>query len=858
MNYGNEAITTKQQELFSPASKRKAAIKFSLLKLFVVTVVTLLILAVIAGVGFLRGILDSAPTISSAIAAPETNTTVIFYSDSTVSLRLSAKEDTQYVTYNNISNYVIDAFIASEDPDFFTHNGFNPLSTKGNSTITEKLVDNHYFMEQKATSAVDKFVKNLQERYVVLELESSASKEEILEYYLNSLTLGEGVFGIQSASRYYFGKDVSELTISEAATLAATADEPSTTNPVDHTAANKELRQTILSSMLSEGFITQEQYLEALDDTEALYLRIAQQVNTYAEDSYDSYFTEALIDQLTEDLIAEGYTSYEATTLIYSGGLRIYSTQDKDIQGVLDSNLTDETNFPAVGQGSYYKLSSDWGVSIQTEEGFVFYDVYDLLDYYHDSGFVDSKGYYYHSNNTLIGIGTITLNKADLEAKIDDFIQAMLTQDDGVAYAESNHVIVLEPQTSMVITDPNTGNVLALYGGRGEKSENFSTNRATSLFRSPGTAMSVLASYLPALDSRGYTLASVFDDSYYSYTDDSNISTYDNEASEEYTVENWYDGYEGLTTIRRGIYNSMDILAARCYDAIGANTSNAYLTKLGFSQFDQTSDRTIQTAIGNLTNGVSLLELTSAYAMFDNGGVYNTPRFYTAVYTRDGELLLGSPTDSTTVCTRETAYLITDAMTDTVTKGTGTDCALDIDGLELAGKNGVTGDNTDLWFIGYTPYYAAGIWSGFDETFSQLDTDYHKQLYSTVMSEIHNLKYLTEGEFTQPDGIVSARICTKSGLLAAEGLCDKNEMGDLTATEIFAAGTEPTAYCDCCKEVTICDETGLIANSNCPHTHTAVLLNKQESTQSVIHGGTADSAYAITTMMLRGCQLHVE
>ncbi len=855
MNYGKEALKQKQQEINASGYSVYGALKVWLIKISAAILIALIVLLAVAVAGLIKGITDSAPTISSAIKTPESSATTVYYGDGSVAATLSASEDIKYVTIDNVSKYLVDAFLALEDENFFKHNGVDLSAGKNTRTITERLVENHYFTNSQKGSVIGRFVKNVQKRYVVLQLESSSSKEEILEYYLNSLTLGNGIFGVQNASLYYFGKEVADLTISEAASLAGTADAPGEYDPKDNPEKNKKRRLTALNKMLAVGSITQEQYVEAINDTDDLYLRVARQTHGTENAGKDSYFTEALLAEVKEDLMNMGYSSYEATTLIYSGGLNIYSTQDKDIQDILDTTLSDESNFPAVGEGSYYELSPDWGLSILTDDGYVFYDTSDLVDYYRLLNYVDMNNIYYHKDASRVGISTMTIDKADLEAKIASFTDAMLLVNGSATYTETNHTILCEPQVAMVITDPATGSILALYGGRGKEENNTDLNRATSLFRSPGSAMSVLACYLPALDAEGCTLASVFDDSYFSYNDDT-ISVYDDDAGEHVVYNRYGDSYGGLTSIRTAICKSVDIPAVRCYEMIGPNTANAYLSKLGFSHFDSASDRTVQTALGNLSGGVSIVELTSAYATLGNGGIYNAPKLYTSVYTKDGKLLLDNSENSVRVCTTETAALITDALTDVVSKGTAQDCALSLTGISLAGKDGITDTTGDLWFAGYTPYYAGGIWSGFDVNYPGMNEEDFKSLYGKVMSLIHEKKELTIGGFDRPESIEVAEVCKKCGCPAVNGLCNKNEMGNLIVSEYFAPGTLPATPCTCCREVTLCDDSGQLAGPNCPHTHTAILLDKEESVESMIHGGTADSSFTIDVLMLKGCKIH--
>lgn len=865
MNYGKYSIKKRQKLLRSKRRRVASLVRVTSIRLVLLALVFCGLVGCFAGYGIYKGIVSKAPSLDTISVVPTSYASTIYYSDGvTVAKTLAASgSNREYVTYENISEYAIDAFIALEDERFWEHNGIDIQALfrvaftdiflgeeQGGSTITQQLIKNQVFSGGNETLFTDKLKRKIQEQYLAIQLETYTPKEKIIEYYLNTINLGNGSYGIQKASQEYFGKDASELTISEAAVLAPIAYSPTGMNPINYPEANKQRRAATLKNMYEQELITKQQYDEAVADTDSVYERIllqSQQSSTY-DSSTNSYFVDALITDVLADLVDMGYTSYEANTLLYSGGLTIYTTQDKDIQAVLDKQFTNESNFPAVGEGSYYELSNDWAFSVYLgDDNWVHYHSSDLIEYYQN--YDDTNKWYYHKEGGKKGISQLTLNKDDLDAKISAFIEAKMEENNGVSYLESGRNIILQPQASMVIMDYRTGDVLALYGGRGEKVGDRVLNRATGTFRQPGSTFKVLAAFMPAMDTGSYTLASTFDDSYYYYGT--------GDESDDATIKNWYStGYEGLSPIRRGIYRSMNIVAVRCLEAGGINTSLSYLNQMGFSHLDDTNDRNISLALGGLTNGVSVLELTAGYSTIANSGVYNQPRLYTKIYDHDGNLLIDNTTKSTQIIKSSTAYLLTDAMKDTVTIGTGTKCKFQELDIAVAGKTGTTTDDIDLWFCGYTPYYCAAIWSGYDNNFKQSNTQYHKELWRICMEEIHKIKGCAAADFEVPSSIVEATICSKCGNLAVPGLCDKNEYGNLITTELFANGTVPTQKCTCCVEVTICKESGQLATANCPDTYTVVLLDKIESQAALNHGGTYDSKYCLTESMRQSCTLH--
>jgi penicillin-binding protein 1A len=194
-----------------------------------------------------------------------------------------------------------------------------------------------------------------------------------------------------------------------------------------------------------------------------------------------------------------------------------------------------------------------------------------------------------------------------------------------------------------------------------------------------------------------------------------------------------------------------------------------------------------------------------------------------------------------------TAWLLTSAMEDVVNKGTGTVCRLSAIDMPIAGKTGSTSNYYDLWFSGYSPYYTASVWSGFDNNRSQVDKLFAKKIWKKIMEQIHIKKELEKLSFTKPDSVVSCKICTKSGKLAVDGLCDKYKGGNCTRVEYFAEGTEPTEYCDVHVKVKICKKSNKLATDSCPIVKELVLLNKTET------GITADSPYLVPS---DSCDIH--
>ena len=335
-------------------------------------------------------------------------------------------------------------------------------------------------------------------------------------------------------------------------------------------------------------------------------------------------------------------------------------------------------------------------------------------------------------------------------------------------------------------------------------------------------------------------MADVQDDAPYTYG-----------TGEGASVSNYDGRYRGFTTLREAITYSINIVTVKTLAQIGPSLGYDYIVDFGFSTIglDESSNETL--ALGGLTHGVTNLELTAAYATIANNGTYIKPKFYTKVLDHDGNVLLDntSPT-SHTVLKETTAWLLTNAMEDVMTQGTGTPAYFG-NTMAQAGKSGTTTKNRDALFAGYTPYYTCVVWGGYDDNSPQNggQTTYPKKIWKSVMSKLH--EDLPYKDFTQPSGIVTAQVCRESGKLAIAGVCDNDPRGSAVYTEYFAAGTQPTEYCDHHTLANICNDSGQLAGGSCP-------LTSLSQRVFVIGGtpGTEDNNYLLLDGITTTCTLH--
>ena len=838
MDYSKISVNRKIRQLKTTTTRLSTKVKVSAYRLFLVFIVFFCIVGVMAAFGTLEGLISSAPDISNINMVPTGYTTKFYYADGTLAQTLvGAGGNREYVTIDEIPKHVQDAFIAIEDERFWEHDGIDVRSIfraavemltagqleSGASTITQQLLKNQVFSGGDEERDFDKAIRKVQEQYLAIQLENTLSKATILEYYLNTINLGQGAYGIQMASRTYFGKNVDQLTISEAAVLACLPKSPTKMNPVTYPEDNLDRRDKVLWMMHKLELITDEEYQTALDDTESVYMRIASHIEETSEVSYYSYFTDEVINQLMEDLQTElGYSSSQASSLIYTGGLRVYTTQDRQIQEICDRVTANPDSYPKIGEGSYYDVS--YALSVLKEDGTTIH--YQLTDFikYHNS--------FKNKSNVTVRLtkGVYNLLTTDLDyinECIDEFRAAHVAEGDTILGERITPT--LQPQISLSVMDQYTGEVVALVGGRGEKTGNRTLNRATSTIRQVGSTFKVLAAFLPALDTGGMTLTTPFDDSPFFYPG----------TTKE--VKNWYTKnppFMGLNTIRRAISYSMNIVAVKAMQKVTPQVGFDYLKKLGFTTLVDYqvgadgaiySDINLPLALGGLTNGVSNIEMTAAFASIANSGVYNEPYYYTKVLDHNGNVILRKETTSRQVMKTSTAYLLTSAMQDTIVRGLGSTTQPNFQEykMPIAGKTGTTTNNVDRWFCAYTPYYTCSIWMGFDNNF-EVENSTQNLIWRDVMEAIHKEKQLAYKEFVIPDSVVTATVCTKSGLLAKAGICDIYEGGSTVRDEYFAKGTIPTEYCDCHVIATICLDTGHLATEYCTNVAEQVLLVKDE------------------------------
>ncbi|MBQ8545872.1 MAG: PBP1A family penicillin-binding protein [Clostridia bacterium] len=614
----------------------------------------------------------------------------------------------------NLSN----AFIAVEDKRFYEHKGIDVLRTGkavlnyifgknkssfGGSTITQQLIKNLTGENQITVR------RKIEEILRAVNLETKLSKNEILELYLNVVYLSQNCYGVGTGAEVYFGKDVSELSLSECAVLASIVKSPTKYDPYKNEENNIERRNVVLKEMLNQGMITDSEYQNALEEQ----IIINDNIENENKSGVYSWYTEALISEVATDLAEKNKISFEsARKLILKGGLNIYSTIDPNIQ-------------------------------------------------------------------------------ENSEEIYENYSKYILPQDGKY------------PESACVIIDPQTSDILALVGGVGKKNANMIFNRATNAKRPPGSVIKPLSVYGPAIDKNLITYATVLDDT--------PVQIKNNIA----WPKNSPDRYRGLVPIYYAIEHSINTIAVKVLQKLGIDTSISYLNSflINVSEEDK-NDSSL--ALGQLTNGESLLNLTNAYTAFTNGGKISNPKTYLYVKDNYGNIVLEKETKENQVISRESADIMTKMLINVVENGTASSVKLNNKNIAVAGKTGTSSNNEDRWFIGYTPDYVCGVWTGFDTP---------KPIYSAknpsciIFNEIFNKIYNNEDEksdFEISDSVVEKEFCFDSGKLPIS-YCDKDMRGKRTVLGYFKKGTEPKIECDLHKEAIIDISDGLeshIASNN--------------------------------------------
>ena len=601
-----------------------------------------------------------------------------------------------WVEYSRVPQYMKDAFVSIEDERFYSHNGFDIKRTfraildyvtqgsdaQGGSTITQQLVKNLTNNQDRTP------VRKIQEIWLAYQLEQELTKEQILELYMNTIYLAQGVNGVQTASRLYFDKDVSELTLAECASIAGITQYPSYYDPFIHPDNNKEKQEVVLRKMLELGKINQEEHDQAVAEElnfKKGNMRTSSTVN-------QSYMTEAIIEEAVQLLMEEqGLSKTVATKKIVSGGYQVISTVDPAVQRSIDQVFSNPSNFPKSPHNDY-------------------------------------------------------------------------------------------PQGAIVVMDPQTGHIKGMYGGIGEKPGAYSLNRATDSTRQPGSCIKPIGVYAPALEAGLIEPSTVYYDKPVTYG--------------SWSPKNYYNGFKGAMSVQRAVELSVNTIPVQILEKLGVDHSYRALRDDFHITSLNESDKVLGAlALGGMTKGVSVLEMTAAYATFANNGIYIEPTTVLEIRDSHGKTVVTVTPETHIAMSEKTAEQMHQMLLAVVQNGTG--AGANISGVKVGGKTGTTDDDKDRWFVGYTPNYVAAVWYGFDTPKSMAYVSGNpalnawKKVMDPIMKTAPRREYATYTPDVIPTSATSTEVCTITNLLPSQHCIDAGTVGPSN----FYEGQMPSEYC---------------------------------------------------------------
>ena len=696
MIFNNDAIKKELSGLLDTSRQARRHHLIFLLKIALAMFLILCFAGFAIGIGFVRGAIDAAPSLDILDVQPQGYASQIYDADGNLMQTLVMEgSNREEVSFDQLPDDLVNAFIAIEDSRFYEHNGIdlkgilraayvgitNGRFSEGASTITQQLIKNNVLQGGYETSMADKLRRKIQEQFLAVKLEDQLdSKETILEYYLNTINLGGNCLGVQTAAHRYFGKNVWELTLSECTVLAATTSNPSRYNPLTHPKENAVRRKIVLEKMYEQNFITYDQKNDALDDD--VYSRIQTVDNATSGSTVFSYFTDAVYNQVCDDLQSKlGYSASQSYKLLYSGGLQIYSTMDPSIQAIVDEEVNNADNYISSTGSRLLEYSLNYALTVCHADGSEStYTENDLISYF-------------QSEKKQATFANIYASKEDIYRSVREFKASLLISGDSV----TNETItpILEPQESVVVMNQSNGQVAAISGGRGEKEGSLTLNRALHCHRQPGSASMIISTFAPAIDSCGATLASTYYDAPYS-------------SGNQQVLNWWGNPYLGYNNIRQAITYSMNVIGAGCLTSlVSDSTAYDYLELFGLvdaNVFESSASLASASQSYTVTNEM----LTAAFASIANDGIYQKPTYYTKVLDRQGNILLESVPSQTRIIKSSSAALLTNAMEDVISSDssyyyqygiTPTGKLCQVDSMTLAGKSGTTTSGSDVWFI---------------------------------------------------------------------------------------------------------------------------------------------------------------
>ncbi len=739
-------------------------------------IVLLALLSVLVGglAGGYVAIAKGIPSIEELKQYNPSSGTKIYSDDNVLIGELSAEKGI-FVPLSNIPKNMINAIVAVEDSRFWKHSGIDYIAIgrafvqdliharlkEGASTLTQQLAKVVFLSPEKTIK------RKIMEAALAIKIEKSLTKKEILELYLNKVYFGHGAYGVEMASKVYFGKSVRQLTLAETAIIAGLVKGPTVFSPYNNLAKAKERQAVVLMRMEEEGYITKAQ-------REAAYRQPLYLAGLRKGVEANSYFTEYLRTYLEN--------RYGVET-VYKKGLRVYTTLNRGMQiaavSAVQNGLRDVDKRRGWRGPIDHKKDIDIARELDTKElpatvvvnpGDIYTGL--VLKVSDRDAIIKTRGL----------LGDLPLKDAMWAAKvlyrdgtsrvIQNFgLTKILRPGDVVDVSIKsirNKKVALaleqEPEVegALVAVEPYTGFIRAMVGGYDFNRSDF--NRAVLARRQPGSSFKPII-YAGAMDN-GFTPASIIDDE---------PVTYMGGPKGEWSPENYDHKFYGPTRLREALTYSRNVVTVKLVDKMGIDNVINFARTLGFQD---NMPRNLTVALGSFS--ITPLQLAMIYDIFASNGMKENPIAIKYVTDSRGQILESNEPAPEQVISPQTSFLITSMMEDVVTYGTG--WRAKYLGVPVAGKTGTTNDYKDAWFVGYTSNLVACTWVGFDSNKPLGPAESGARAASPIWVSFMNSAKGGAEQFTQPEGIVSATIDPQTGLLSRDGSGIK---------EYFKDGTEP-------------------------------------------------------------------
>jgi len=705
---------------------------------------------------------------------------------------LVGSENREWVDYEDIPQDLIDAFISIEDERFWQHQGVDWYRTAGafvnmflgmrnnfgGSTITQQLIKN-------TTQYDDVTVKRkITEIFTALDLEDRYKKEEILEQYLNWIYFGNGCYGVQAAAEYYFDKDVSELTLAECASLAGITNNP---------------------SMYSPNAVLAIPHYRCKDCE-------AGGRNIYSLDKEEPCSRCGGLNYGAEEIwTGREYNKYRQTVIL---GQMVSAECEYPGPYITQAEYDAAISEPLVF--SWDKTQSDENEEDENENATVYPWYVDAVINEVISDLMEHTGLNKEVVTKMVYSGGLKIYvpyDPDIQAKVDE----IYTNRANLDYTSKTGQLM---SSAITVIDNATGYVVAIAGDMGPKEINRGWNNALSA-QQPGSSIKPLSVYSPALDMGLITPATIVDDNpLFLEAEEQDPTIVDEEGNVIIQGSAWPvnspRGWRGLTTVENGVVRSVNTIAVRVLNMVTPQKSYEYMTECYGIDLEEgrwnaagkwLSDIDVAPlSMGGLTDGVTTFDMAAAYATFPRDGAFTEATTYLRIEDVDGHLILDNTPETKYVIKSSTAYYINSILTEAVRSGTGT--AARIEGQVVAGKTGTTSDKFDLWFVGYTDYYTAAVWSGYpyNENMGNISNP-SVVLWRKVMELVH--QDLPEQPFAAPENLKEYEVCIDCGNLATSA-CTNDLRGSRIQTFQMVKGDGPTQYCTCHVAVSICTECPIL------------------------------------------------